>query len=515
MPLNDTEEGARRTEQLAPKTAAPPRFALGGLVDSVAARIPPGRRLPLATYLVCQAIFLFWLAAYYPALLTFDSVTYVLHVTTGPWVNNHSVLYDAMVWLSLHATGGLAALAFAQTVAMSAALAYTVAAFRRIGVPGRWTAVAAIIVAALPPLASFTIYIWKDVPFAICGYLVVPTLAHLISLRKNPGWRTDRRVNLLIGALGLELLGLCLFRLNGFLVVGGAGIALVILLSGIRVRLAAIVVTAILLTFMLNLYILPALGIQKTPKWMAFAPVYSDIAVAYAKDPAIFTTADKNLMAEVLPLTQWAVTANCYDSDWTTQNPGFTTRSEEVAGQLLSLWRRVLGRAPNLILAATICRGSIAWSIFPGPAQLDGDTIKYDPPTSFGVHDASRVPNNPYRQALRARPLSWKAYSAASLLWRASMTRQLDWLLWRGAFWSYLSYLVVFLFARARRNWTLLSLPAIVLAQQLAVLAENHAQSFRYMVSPIMIGIMLVPLLLARKPTVPQVMVGAERDYPG
>ncbi len=39
---------------------------------------------------------------FYPAIVSYDSVFYaLLHVTTGPWVDNHSVLYDSMVWLSL------------------------------------------------------------------------------------------------------------------------------------------------------------------------------------------------------------------------------------------------------------------------------------------------------------------------------------------------------------------------------------------------------------------------------
>src|SRR6266851_4763431 len=198
------------------------------------AKVPPPWRLPLATYLACQVIFLFWWAAFYPGLMNADSINFVLHVTTGPWINNASVLYDSLVWVSLHATGDLGALALAQTVAMSAALAYTVFAFRLLGVPGRWTASAAVIVAALPPQGSFMIFLWKDVPFSTCAYLVVPTLAHLLALRGGPGgsgspdglgspgglgWRRDRRVNRLIGALGLELLGVCLFRQDGPVIV--------------------------------------------------------------------------------------------------------------------------------------------------------------------------------------------------------------------------------------------------------------------------------------------------------
>src|SRR6266566_162970 len=226
---------------------------------SLAERMPRWR-LPLVTYATCQIIFLFWGAGFYPGLMNRDSITYVVHVTSGPWVNNHSVLYDSLVWLSLHTTGDLGALTLAQTIAMSAALAYSVAAFRRLGVPGRPVAVAAVVVAALPPLGSFVIFIWKDVPFSICAYLVVPTVAHLLSLRQGPGWparpqgddhpgshRSGRRVTWLIAAL-----------------------------PGLRSRLAATAAAVLCAAFVLNFFVYPAVGIRPMPSSLALGPVYAD-----------------------------------------------------------------------------------------------------------------------------------------------------------------------------------------------------------------------------------------------
>jgi hypothetical protein len=498
MPLHSTAAGAG-TER---PVVSEPR--LGGMAsrlrrDPGAVRVPQAWRLPLLTYLACQIILFFWWAAYYPGPLTYDSVTYVIHVTTGPWVNNHSVTYDALVWLSLHLTGGVAALSLAQAASMSAALGWSVAAFRRLGVPGRWTALAALAVAALPPLASFTIRIWKDVPFALCSYLVLPTLACLLPLVRAPSAGAGGRRVRLLAALGLELFGVCLFRLNGFAVAGIATVVLVLLLPGVRARVAALGLAAVVVTAVLNMYLFPALGIRKTPSYLAMDPVYSDIAVAYRQDPGIFTPTDLRLMAQVVPLAQWRSTADCYSSDRTALSPHFTGRAAGLSGPLLALAGRVAWRAPQVMLGATICRGAIAWSVFPGPPVLDGATRKYWPPSPVRFYGANRVRGNPYAPALWPRPLSFKAYAAATFLWKASLTPQLDWLLWRGAFWCYLAYLAVWLLSRARQDRRLLALAAIPLAQQITVLAENHVQAYRYMVSVIPIGIMLVPLLLARK----------------
>ena len=112
--------------------------------------------------------------------------------------------------------------------------------------------------------------------------------------------------------------------------------------------------------------------------------------------------------------------------------------------------------------------------------------------------------HNPYRDGLRTQPLSGTLNKAGLFLRSLSNTPQLQWLLWRGAFWCYLSYLAVFLFARRRRDWALLSLGAIVAGQQLGIFIDVPGQLFRYMASPIFIGIVLVPLLFTREDPVPQ-----------
>ncbi len=488
---------------------------LAGAVAALPPRPRPGWRLPLATYAVCQLIFLFWWAGFYPGLMNRDSITYVLHVTNGPWVNDHSVLYDSMVWLSLHTTGDLGALTLAQTAAMSAALAYTVVAFRRLGVPGRWTAVAAVVVAALPPLGSFIIFIWKDVPFSICAYLVVPTVAHLLSLRQSPGWCTDRRVNWLIAALGLELLGMCLFRNNGFAPVLVAAVLLVMLLPGMRARLAATAAAVLFATYLLNFFVYPAAGIKPMPSSLALGPVYADIAVAYADAPYTFTAADRSLLQRVEPLAAWVKNANCYDSDQTTHPAGFIHRASLESHQLASLWLRVLKRSPQLILQARICRGSIAWLVFPGTASARAFVYGSQIPADlYGAATLKNVIDNPYRSELATRPLSGTVNSGTLFLRRASESPQLEWLLWRGATWCYSAYLVVWTVARRRRNWALLALAAIVVGQQLTVFIDIPTQAFRYMASPIYIGIMLLPLFFARDRTAqpaPNLPTTAER----
>ncbi|MGO8726710.1 MAG: DUF6020 family protein [Streptosporangiaceae bacterium] len=454
--------------------------------------------LPLATYAVCQLIFLFWWGAFYPGLMNRDSIIYMQHVTTGPWVANHSVLYDSMVLLSLRWTGDLGALTLFQTIAMSAALAYTVAAFRRLGVPGWATAVAAVIVAALPPTGSFIIFIWKDVPFAICACLVVPTTAHLISLRGGPRWQRDRRVTGLIAALFLELLGVCLFRQDGFLVAGVAAVALAALIGRVRIRVTAVAAVAIGLTFLLKIVVYPAVGILPADSSLTYGPAWADIAVAYAKSPSSFSTADKDLLKRVAPLAEWKDSADCYDADSTDYARNLTKRALRQTGPLFSLWLQLLRRHPGLIIGARLCRGAIAWVAFPSPAAVAGDYLSEIPYSMFAARNEPGVKDMParYYADIATRPL-W-GFSLAYSLRNGSESNSIAWLLWRGATWCYIAYLAIGILAVRRRDWKILALAAVILANQLVVMADSPTQVFRYMAAPLLIGPMTLALLFAR-----------------
>lgn len=152
-------------------------------LSSTVERVPRAWRLPLAVLTGTQLIWLVWWAAFYPGLISFDSVMYTWQVTTGNWASDHSVLYDCFVWLALHLPGQFALLTLLQTTAMSATLAYGAVAMRGLGVPARWSAGAALAVAALPPTGTFVVFVWKDVPFTISAVLVFAAGARLVGRR--------------------------------------------------------------------------------------------------------------------------------------------------------------------------------------------------------------------------------------------------------------------------------------------------------------------------------------------
>lgn len=460
-------------------------------------RLPTKLRLGAVVYVAAQPVLLFWWIGFYPGTLSYDSVMYVWQVSTSNWNTQHSVLYNGLVWLSLQTTGDLAALTLAQSMAMAGGLAYAVTGLRRLGVPGQWVAVAAVAATCLPVVGTFTVYVSKDVAFVLAQVWLLGTVARIVASRPRPPKR-------LWFALAAEFVLMGLFRQNGVVVIGLTGALLVVVLAGVRWRVFACAVAGIVVGFVANIAVYPALGVRPAGSELLLGPAYADIAVAYSHRPAAFTESDRQLMASVAPLEYWSSTANCYNADSTVtygnHSFNFAVASER-KGELFGLWLRLVTRMPDEIVSTRLCRGAIAWSPFPGPAH--GWTVKIpiagaERYFNFPRH---RIERSPFAGAIRSAPLSGTAHSAGVFLRRLSDTRSFEWFAWRGATWCYVAYLAVILFARRKGDIVILALVAVVAANQVNVLVNNPGQLVRYMVGPIILGILLLPLAFVSRPT--------------
>lgn len=462
------------------------------------------RRFTLACYAIGQLVLLGWWLAFHPGLMSPDSVTYVAHVTTGPWVAGQSVAYDALLGLCLRVTGDLSPVTLAQTAAMAAALAHLAGALRQPGVRGRRLLVAVGCATLSPPLGAFTVTMWKDVPFTVCAVLAAGTAVRLATgpaaVRRaagagkrgvlKGGWSWDPR----LAALGAELAGLGLFRNNGFLVALIAAILLLPLLPSARRLLAVVAAGAVAAPLLLLGAGYPAMGIAPPSRSFAYQTVFGDLAVAYGERPRLFDHEQRALLATIAPLHAWQRGATCQTMARVFFAPGFShTRAEQRISDVLELWRGLLVRAPGVILSARVCRAALAWQVGSTSGEPGGELYR------FSLRDP-RLPDgwegSPAASAMRQRPFSAGLRAAGLSVLDASTIRQLEWLLWRAPFWCYLGYAAAALAWRRTGSVAALAGTAVVAGQQIGVILTNTAPDFRFMVAPIFVGVLLVPLLL-------------------
>ncbi|SDH88179.1 hypothetical protein [Nonomuraea jiangxiensis] len=443
----------------------------------------------LATFLTLQAVLACWWAAFYPGLFSRDSVLYLSHTLAGPWVSDHSVLYDALLWLSFTRTGDLGAVTFAQTTAMALALTYLARSLIALGAPRLLTTVVAVLMPVAPPVGAFAVTLWKDVPFTICAVALAGVCARIAVRRAVTGPA--------LAGLGVLMTALGLFRANGFLVVGVAVVALVVIVTALRVRVLLVGTVAAAVPLLLTELVFPRFGIRPPSRTYVYHTAFGDIAVAYRDRPELFSEQDKALLASVAPLTRWWEGGTCHTINPLIWRGDFSWQAADAhAGELLALWRRLLVSAPGTIVDTRLCRGAIAWRPVQDEQAVGGMTYRFSlRPNADTYVGPTKVPDFPGRWVFSLRPLSQELYLVATAWLTGSLAPRYDWALWRGAGWAYLSYLAVGAAAWALRNRYVLAVAAVVAGQQLAILANISAQDFRYMASPILIGALLVPLL--------------------
>jgi hypothetical protein len=485
--------------------------------------------MPLLVYLWSQLILIVWWAAYWPALMSYDSLSYVTHVTVGPWIANHSVVYDTMVLVSLKLCDSVWLLTLVQTVAYSAAIAYFAVAVRAWGVRGRWVAIPALVLPLIPSYGAFVVTMWKDVPFALCELLVAASMLDLIRVwrvppkkgkdspeiaegaeppgKPRPPWK-------LLAAIGAELLGMAVFRLDGFPMIVVIVIVAVVALRGLRIRLIAVGAAAIAVFAIANTVIYPAAGIKTPPRALTYVTLYGDIAVVYSKAPHTFTRSDKVLMRQVAPLSTWRSSNNCYSSDSLYQGRGFNYQNAaKMESKMLKLWFRVLKRTPVAMVKTRLCRGSVAWNPFSASSKrgaLAGTPIA----VPHDLYNFVRLLPPDLVHHLRHQPLSYRLSKFITSYRLHTSDEPWKTLLWRGALWSYIAYICLVVAGWRLRNWRLLAVSGVCLGNQLMVTAVNPSQLYRYIVAPIFIGILLLPIVLVPRKQPDEAASNVEGEVP-
>ena len=473
-------------------------------------RLPPGRRLALTVLVLCQGLFLVHWAAFWPALYSPDSFTYVWQVSTGNWVSDHSIAYDALVWLSLQGTGNLAVLTLLQTLCASLLMADTAVALHRIGVRARWTVAASALVVILPSTGTFFVFVWKDVPYVLGAVLVFSGCVRLAGLAKDGRLRkaTDRTLTRpAVWRVTGGFTCILVFRNNGYPAIAVVVAGVLLLVPGVRLRILAAGVATTTVALLLTLVVYPAVGVKLPHEDAVIALNVADIAVAHKESPSSFTQADLRVMQAVAPLSDWdGKAANCWDADWTMAAPMNRPAVAADGSQLLALWSRVLLRTPQDIAKSRLCHAQIAWGITQGPRALDGQTSIKAPWVSKSMlhwsydhanwsYHGTNIKQSPYWKTLQKQhPLSDRLNSLERNYSTSTTRAWIQWLVWRGAIWAYLCYALILRVAWLRRDksWLLMLLPTLAL--QLTVIAANPAPVWRYMTGPVVIGLLSLPL---------------------
>ncbi len=356
---------------------------------------------------------LIWWAAWYPAIMSSDSIDQWGQALSFEFHNSHPITHTAYLWAISLAWETPAAVALVQVALFSVLLALIARRLVQIGAP-MWMAVSTVwVIALLPMTAVTTIAVWKDVPFTLSmGWVFTELL--LIGKERDRFWSTWHGPMRLGIGLGL----MWALRANGKLTVLIFVVALAAAFRTRRRGLALMGIVAIGVGLVLPAVLISALPVHPQPIEPAqvFMP---DVAAVVAHGREALSAHDLELISAVAPIEIWESQYDCGDSSPLIFHPEYD--SSVIQGDpssYRSLFLHALVGSPGTVIGHRWCAGEYLLS----PYNRTG-TYVHRPPFDIWPNDLGLV---------RA-PLIDQAYSATLWAYKAAEHPRLEWITWRPA----------------------------------------------------------------------------------
>lgn len=432
----------------------------------------------VAYALPCIAIWSVYLLAYWPGLMSPDSLDQWSQVLTGHFNNAHPAIHTLTIWLVTRLLLSPTAVALMQIAFLSTIFGATMQELARWGVPVAVRLIITALFALSPVNGLMVITIWKDVAYTIALLGVFSILLCLVRTRGK--WlHSLRHTTILCGALAC----VALYRYNGLpvaiLLVG----ALVIWLKSRRERLRILAIASIAII----LYVAITGPLYDLLKVTPMSPLFASQQLvhqvgAIVQERETFTESDRVLLAGIQPLAVWKRTYNCYSLNPLIYNGAVNPDYFDVhVVQFRELWLRYLLQDSKSILQHQECVSSLIWQVM-------------QPPTGY----LDTVPSTPISSNTAGLVSNSQLPAVQSFLIRlANQVRQPSyiWWAWRPALYLYLTLLIIVTTAiRLRRKSILvLALPSIL--NSLILLALITVQDFRFQYPIYVIGL-ITPALL-------------------
>lgn len=238
------------------------------------------------------SIFSLWLLAFYPGVMTNDSISQWRDAQPFKLSDAHPYLSTVFVSIFKRLFNNPASLALFQILAVAGFFSYTFSFFWKKGVPRALILIMAFLFMFSIPVGLYNVTLWKDVPFS----LALITLSFFLATK----WQQKSWSKLETTLFFFLLVAAIFFRHNGFIY---AMLVPLILLFATRLKLKTkffLSVTIIILTFLLKFSIPSLIGI--TPSLSGGGFVYHSSVGFYVKQPrAPFTEHSSRLLESALP----------------------------------------------------------------------------------------------------------------------------------------------------------------------------------------------------------------------
>ncbi len=427
-------------------------------------------------------------AAFWPAVMSNDSIETWGEAEAGVFSRAHSVLYNILARLLTRQWHSPAPIVLAQVGVMVFSLAWSLRELVARGGSRRLAWVSAVALAVLPAHAVLAISVWPDAFFSSAVLVFAVLIIRLLVDTSAPALRFGKVAPMVIMGTLVALL-----RPNGPPVPLLTLFAVLVFIKHLR-RFAAVSLAATLAMFLLidrPLYQL--IGVRPAT---AGSGIFNPLALQLAAHTVAGTPVaeeDKPFLSKVYPNLPWPY--DCTSGMVTGFNHDFKGDAfRENAGAALSTWWHFTRQAPMVNVRHQLCLNGFIWKVTPTPMYLFAFSFNEDVPWTQQVGHTPPWEAAPVEHGWAA---PWRAIEGV-LRW--STTDGARPFAWAPGSYLYLLLTVTVVVAARNRQPRLLLAPLPVLANTLVIAAFTGTMEYRYLESTAMLALVMLPMLTYRAP---------------
>lgn len=439
-----------------------------GKTDTIITPIPIKSILKFA--LPIALVWCIYLLAFYPGMMSADSMVQWEQVLSGQYNDHHPVFHTLLIWLVTRIYLSPVSVAVAQIVAMSLVAGAWLGFFEQLKIRSWLIWLTAIVFAAIPVNGTMVNTLWKDIPYGISVMGLTLLLARMVYSYGE--WLVGWGARLILGA---TLAVVSLLRHDGIIL--GVGTIFVVLLCFPRrwkFWLTSCVVFAILY-----------LGVR--------GPIYSWVGVQRSTELADSSLSLYDMAAYSMPgseadrlfTSMQIFPPNWSCRIWTNLSPDWQATSIDTSQTYIQIAMNLFQHLPKVLTYDYRCERSMEWIIWDpdGEVRNASHTQILVDPNPYGIQAASKIP------AMRDWIANWVG--------KTSQDTDINWFIWRPAFFLYLAAFIAAVVILRNRDvrFGLLVVPLLLQAVTFTLIIA--LPNFRYHYATYLVALISFPLLFS------------------
>ncbi|MCP8970634.1 DUF6020 family protein [Ectobacillus ponti] len=409
-----------------------------------------------------------YLAAFYPAIMSYDSLIQWGQIQSGMFDDSHPAVHTWFMAALTFVWNSPAIVAITQILIMSLVFGYGAYSFERWGAPLWLIILSLLILWANPVQGFFGITLWKDIMYSTMLFWFTIQLLHIIFSKgdwlKHPG---HFLCFLLSGA------GIMFFRHNGFPVLIGMTVVLALVYRLRLVRMYAAVAILIALRVIVTGPVYQALHVVPADANEAWGVPAQQVAAVLQQGGTV-SASQKEFINQVLPLEVWRQKYNPYSVNPIKFDPRYNrTFLYAHKQEYFRTWLALCLQNPAIAATSYLKQASLVYKITPYP-----DSQMYTTPAAI-THKSMAA-----HYHLKATPLSTPLHEKLRQVWVRLNTGTSS-IIWRPALYTSITILALFIaVVRGNLRVVLAALPLFL--NTAAVAVALPAQDVRYLYANIL-----------------------------